>query len=265
MEKYSWNAEDYKQHSKGQQKWARELIARLKLKGTEDILDIGCGDGKVTSEIASYVPTGSVVGIDNSNSMIGLAKKNFPIDKHPNLSFTLMDANSLTFYEKFDIVFSNASLHWVKNHRPVLEGLYRSLKPKGRVFLEMGGKGNAEGVVSVLRKLQKNQKWRYYFSDFEFPYGFHEPQKYNQWLKESGLEPLRVELVPKDMEHEGISGLAGWIRTTWMPFTERIPEDQRDQFINELVSAYIQQVPLDANGKVHVAMVRLEVEAIKHA
>jgi trans-aconitate methyltransferase len=81
---------------------------------------------------------------------------------------------------------------------------------------------------------------------------------------ESGLEPVRVELIPKDMEHDGESGLAGWIRTTWMPFTERIPENQRDQFINELISAYIQQIPLDTNGKAHVAMVRLEVEAIKN-
>jgi trans-aconitate 2-methyltransferase len=197
--------------------------------------------------------------------MIELAKKNYPAGEHPNLSFTLMDATSLTFHEKFDIVFSNASLHWVKSHRPVLEGLYRSLKPKGRAFLEMGGKGNAESVVSVLRDLQQSQVWRNYFTDFEFPYGFHGPQEYTQWLRESGFEPVHVELIPKNMEHDGISGLAGWIRTTWMPFTERIPEGQRDQFINELVSAYIQQVPLDTHGKAHVAMMRLEVEAIKHA
>src|SRR4030042_3323491 len=111
--KYSWNAEDYRQHSKGQQKWARELIIRLKLKGTEEILDMGCGDGKVTAEIASYVPIGSVVGINNSTSMIELAKKNYPTGEHPNLSFILMDAANLIFHEKFDIVFSNASLHWV--------------------------------------------------------------------------------------------------------------------------------------------------------
>lgn len=264
MKKYNWNAEDYKQHSKNQQKWARELIARLKLKGTEDILDIGCGDGKVTAEIASYLPNGSVVGIDNSTSMIGLAKKNFPTGLHSNLSFILMDATRLTFDEQFDIVFSNASLHWVKNHRPVLEGVYRSLKPKGRVFLEMGGKGNADGVLSVLRDLQKNQEWRHFFSDFQFPYGFHGPQEYTRWLRESGFDPVRVKLVPRDMEHDGESGLAGWIRTTWMPFTERIPEGQRDQFIHELASAYIREFPLDINGKAHVAMERLEVEAMKH-
>jgi len=225
---------------------------------------MGCVDGKMTAEIANYDANGSGVGIDNSISMIGLAKNNYPTGEHPNLSFTLMDATSLTFHEKFDIVFSNASLHWVKNHKPVLEGLYRSLKPKGRVFLEMGGKGNAEGILSILRELQQNQIWRHYFSDFEFPYGFHGSHEYSQWLRESGLKPECVELIPKDMEHDGESGLAGWIQTTWMPFTERIPEDQRDQFISELVSAYIQQVPLDTNGKTHVAMVRLEVEAIKN-
>jgi trans-aconitate 2-methyltransferase len=115
-----------------------------------------------------------------------------------------------------------------------------------------------------LRDLQKNQEWRHFFSDFQLSYGFHGSQEYSQWLRESGFEPVRVELVRKDMEHDGESGLAGWVRKTWMPFTERIPENKRDQFIRELVSAYIKQVPLDANGKAHVAMVRLKVEATKN-
>jgi trans-aconitate methyltransferase len=100
MKKYSWNAEDYKQHSKAQQKWARELITRLKLGGTEDILDMGCGDGKVTAEIASYVLMGSVVGIDNSTSMIELAKKNYPTGEHPNL-INLSMSWSLRTFSKF--------------------------------------------------------------------------------------------------------------------------------------------------------------------
>lgn len=62
---------------------------------------------------------------------------------------------------------------------------------------------NAEGVLAVLRDLQQNQVWRHYFSDFEFQYGFHGSHEYGQWLRESGLEPERVELIPKNMEHDG--------------------------------------------------------------
>ncbi|MHC4459686.1 MAG: hypothetical protein ACYS0I_21825 [Planctomycetota bacterium] len=67
------------------------------------------------------------------------------------------------------------------------------------------------------------------------------------------------------MELEGQSGLEGWIRTTWLPYTERVPEEKRNEFIKTLATDYINQVPIDSRGKVHVAMVRLEVEAKKHA
>ncbi|MHC4459685.1 MAG: class I SAM-dependent methyltransferase [Planctomycetota bacterium] len=113
MKKYKWNAKDYEKHSQVQQQWARELIAKLNLEGTEDILDLGCGDGKVTAEIARNTPSGSIVGVDNSSSMIELASERFPANKYPNLIFMVMDAVQLAFIEGFDVVFSNAALHWV--------------------------------------------------------------------------------------------------------------------------------------------------------
>ena len=65
MKRYQWNAQDYEKHSLAQQKWARELLDKLSLHGTEDVLDIGCGDGKVTAEISRLVSKGKIVGIDN--------------------------------------------------------------------------------------------------------------------------------------------------------------------------------------------------------
>ena len=73
-----WNAADYAANSGVQQTWARELIARLKLRGDEHILDVGCGDGKVTAEIARAVPRGGVTGVDASAEMIAFAQKAFP-------------------------------------------------------------------------------------------------------------------------------------------------------------------------------------------
>jgi trans-aconitate 2-methyltransferase len=61
-----WNPENYRLHSSQQQKWAREILARLELRGDERILDLGCGDGKVTAEVARRVPHGQVVGLDSS-------------------------------------------------------------------------------------------------------------------------------------------------------------------------------------------------------
>jgi len=264
MTNYNWNAKDYKNHSQAQQYWAKELIKKLDLKGNEVILDLGCGDGKVTAEIAGNVPSGFVIGVDNSPSMINLAKKQFPNKNHSNLSFDLMDAKHLLYANKFDIVFSNAALHWEKNHQPIIAGIYKALKPGGKILLQMGGKGNASLILSSLNSLLQKEKWKEYFVDFEFPYGFFDVDEYKQLLIQNRFQIDRMNLIRKEMVHEGKSGLTGWIRTTWLPYTNRIPEKYRNEFIDDLVTDYLTQMPLDENGNAHVKMVRLEIEAIKN-
>ena len=260
---YRWDAADYRDSSSQQKKWGRELLPKLRLQGHERILDIGCGDGKLTAEIAELVPDGSVVGIDSSPEMIDFARGAFPGDVYPNLSWRVLDARELDFDAAFDVVFSNAVLHWISNQSLVLQGVQRSLKPGGRVLFQMGGRGNAANVTNTLASLLSHGEWGSYFRDFTLPYRFSAPEEYAGWLWEAGLRPLRVELVAKDMTHTGPEGLAAWIRTTWLPITHCIPEELRDGFIAELVASYIGLYPLDAEGLVHVDAVRLEVEAEK--
>jgi trans-aconitate 2-methyltransferase len=201
------------------------------------------------------------VGVDKSEEMVRFAAEAFP---SPNLSFAIMDASSLSFDGEFDIVFSNATLHWVLDHRPVLSGIYRALKPGGRCLLQMAGRGNAARFFdAVLASGPVYDRWGHYFADLVFPYGFYAREEYAPWLLESGLTPVRVESFPRDMTQQGALGLAGWIRTTWLPYTQRIPEGQRDRFVAEAAEEYISRYPLDHQGLVHVPMVRLEVEAVK--
>ena len=81
------------------------------------------------------------------------------------------------------------------------------------------------------------------------------------WLAEAGLRPHRVELVPKDMVHQGQAGLEGIIRNTWLPYTERLPAHLRDEFVQQIARRYLERYPLDEKGRAHVQMMRLEVEA----
>ena len=96
---YKWDATDYQKNSAVQLTWGKELIAKLDLHGNEHILDIGCGDGKVTAEIAAHVPDGKVVGIDSSSGMIDLARATFPANNSPNLSFFQMDAQGTHIFK----------------------------------------------------------------------------------------------------------------------------------------------------------------------
>jgi trans-aconitate methyltransferase len=260
---YRWDAEQYARNSAVQLHWARELIGKLGLTGDERVLDIGCGDGKVTAELARRVPRGEVVGVDSSPAMIEKARSTFPASSVPGLSFAVMDARTLSFENTFDVAFSNAALHWIKGHDDLLRLVARSLKPGGRLLFQMGGRGNGEEIFALAAEIIQRDSWRSFFQGFEFPWAFYGAEEYAQWLGEAGFSVRRAELIPRDMRQKGREGLLGWVRTTWMPYTERLPAQLRERFLEEAADRYLAAHPLSPQGEAVVRMVRLEVEAAK--
>jgi trans-aconitate methyltransferase len=258
-----WNAADYAAHSAVQQSWARELIARLNLRGNEHILDVGCGDGKVTAEMANAVPRGSAAGIDASADMIGFAKKTFPARKFSNLEFHVMDARKIKFDRRFNLIFSNAALHWVDDHQAILRGMASVLKPGGRLIVSCGGKGNAQDVFIALRPELRRKSWGKYFRKMPKPYFFYSPGDYEKWLPKFGFKIQSLQLVPKDATYAGADGFTAWLRTTWLPYIQRVPENLREKFIAAVTSRYVARHLPDAENKIHVRMVRLEIDAVK--
>jgi len=257
---FRWNPADYADQSAAQLAWAQSLLQRLKPTGTESILDIGCGDGKVTAEIAAAVRGGFVIGVDSSAEMIAHAAARH---RAPNLEFRCADARSLHLDRSFDIVFSNASLHWVDDWQAVFKNLARCLRTGGRLIVSCGGKGNADEVLHAAERICATAPWRQYFRDFNFAWHFHDDVSADRLLRQAGFVPDRVELVLKDMTHDGPAGLAGWFRTTWMPYTHQVPEESREAFVATIVDGYLAGRPPDAEGRTHVAMVRLEIEATR--
>jgi trans-aconitate methyltransferase len=305
-----WNAADYAANSVVQQAWARELIAQLHLRGDEHILDVGCGDGKVTAEIARAVPRSAVIGVDASQQMITFAQKTFPAKKFPNLKFQIADAreiqpsmfdnhdavfppsppqkeeragvrrrlvsssNPITptlsplgrgegeGLQRFDVIFSNAALHWVDDHQAFLRGVASVLKPGGRLIVSCGGKGNAYDVFLALRPEMRLKRWREFFRKMPAPYFFYAPEDYEKWLPRFGFKTHSIKLAPKDATYAGRDGFATWLRTTWLPYTQRVPESSREEFIAAVTERYVAKHPLDTDGKVHVRMVRLEIDAV---
>ena len=290
-----WNAADYAANSAAQQIWARELIAQLHLRGNEHILDVGCGDGKVTAELARAVPKGSVTGIDASPEMIRFARKTFPPGKHPNLEFQVMDARKISFAALsaprrrrlisnskprspalsplgrgegeetpwFDVVFSSSVLHWVDDHPAFLRGAAACLRPGGRLVVSCGGRGNAQDVFVALRPEMRLKQWCNFFRKMGKPYFFYSPESYEKWLPRFGFKTHSVKLSPKDAVHQGRDRFTAWFRTTWLPYTQRVPEDLREEFIAGVVDRYLAKHPPDAEGRIHVRMVRLEIDAVK--
>jgi trans-aconitate methyltransferase len=314
---FNWNPAAYAANSSSQQAWARERMATLSLRGCEHILDVGCGDGKITAELARAVPDGSATGIDSSPEMIRFARQKFlratvpeprsgftpspglrgtsrqkaansggralpsapgreflvpPYSRareqatqeaFPNLEFYVMDARRIRFARRFDIVFSNAALHWVDDHRAFLRAAAGVLRQGGLLTVSCGGKGNAHDVFLALRSELRLMRWRPFFRKMAKPYFFYSPEEYRIWLGRFGFRVQSLRLAEKDMVWQGAEGFAGWLRTTWHPYMDRVPSQLREQFILAVTDRYLDQRPPDAEGRVHVRMVRLEMEARK--
>lgn len=131
-----WNPEDYAKNLDAQLKWAQELRENRNLQGNESILDVGCGDGKITADFAKVLPESKVVGVDSSAQMIDYATRTYAT-QYPNFTFACIDARSLNFDREFDLCFSNAALHWVDDHQAFLRGASRALRSDGLVHIRM--------------------------------------------------------------------------------------------------------------------------------
>ena len=124
--------------------------------------------------------------------------------------------------------------------------------PRGRVL---------QGTSRALKHGGRERPWDAWLAGFPCPWSFYGPEEYRGWLEQSGLEARRVELIPKEMRQQGPEGLAGWARTTWLPYTQAVPAERREELVSRVVERYLSGHPPDADGTVRVQMVRLEVEA----
>ncbi|ARV57258.1 hypothetical protein BZZ01_00215 [Nostocales cyanobacterium HT-58-2] len=259
-----WNAQDYHNQSTYQQSVGRELVTKLDLKGNERILDIGCGDGKVTAEIATHVPNGSVLGIDSSEEMISFAKEQFSPSNFPNCTFQCMNAESLNFNNEFDVIVSFFCLHWVLDHAPVLEGIKNSLKANGRTLMTFVGKPkDTDGTSNALKTIIQSQRWNEYFQDFTSPFGFYDPEEYEKLLESVGLKANRVESILTHIIYQGKEDIVRHALAIDHYLTNRIPKDLLPEFVDDLANTYIEFSQKDTTGLIYIPLRKLEVEATK--
>ena len=148
-----WFAGDYNQQSSLQKAMAEEQLGRLTLQGAERILDVGCGDGKITAAIAARVPDGSVLGVDPSRDMIAFASSHFGPPAHANLRFDVVDVRRLPHRNEFDLVVSFNALHWVPEQGAALGSIRAAMKPGGQALLRFVSQGQRKCLEDVIEEV----------------------------------------------------------------------------------------------------------------
>ena len=235
-----WDAQAYNRVSALQQCLAEKSIRRLPLDGDERVLDLGCGDGKITVEIARRLPRGSVVGVDASNAMIAFAAQKFPATTHPNVAWRVADAAQLPFAEQFDLVVSFNCLHWVRDQAAALRGIRAALVAMGRAHLRLVSRGARKALEDVIEDTRHGPKWSAYFPDYRSPYLHLTPDAYRALAEDSGLRVERLEVQQEEWDFESRDAFAHFAQATFVEWTRLLPPDRHGAFIDEVLDRYRQ-------------------------
>lgn len=242
----AWNADLYKEKHAFVFQYGNSLVEWLEPKGGEKILDLGCGTGELTAQIAAAGALAT--GMDSSAAMIERAHQQFP-----NVRFGVADATNFNLPEKFDAVFSNAALHWIRQKEKVLDRIHHHLVPGGRLVLEMGGKGNVDDILGALDKVMK--KHGYTYKPFWY---FPSVGEYTSLLEEYDFRVNQVQYFDRETELAE-NGIIEWLRMFGDHFFEEVPEADQ-QIILEEVQESLRATNF-RNGKWYTKYVRLRVKA----
>jgi trans-aconitate methyltransferase len=221
MTTLAWDPELYTAKHSFVYEYGRELVALLAPQRGERMIDLGCGSGQLTRSIAES--GASVVGLDNSSSMIETARR-----EYPNVSFVLADARDFSFDEPFDAVFSNASLHWVRPPEKVIECVARCLRRGGRFVAEFGGKGNVEQISTAAEAAARELAGHGIRNVLYFP----SIAEYSTILESCSLEVRQAWLFDRPTKlADGERGLRNWLTMFGEKTFGAMPDDVRQQWI----------------------------------
>jgi trans-aconitate methyltransferase len=220
----NWDAARYQDKHSFVWRFGASLLEVLAPQPGERILDVGCGTGQLTSEIARS--GAHVVGLDYSEDMLAEARKNFP-----DLTFVLGDASAFSFREPFDAVFSNAVLHWVKNANGAVESIARALRPGGRFVAEFGGQGNIAIVQAVLRTVLGPG------ADQQSPWYYPSIGEYAPILEKHGLEVRNASLFDRPTPLEGENGMESWLWMFTQTYLRSFTPERAAEIVRQLVDS----------------------------
>ncbi len=224
-----WNGEKYDSTKAPQIDAGRELIALAQVQDTDSILDIGCGTGRLTVELANLASKGSVTGIDSSQEMFEKAMEKSVSFK--NVSLLPISAQSMDFAERFDLVFSNSVLQWIKEQEEVMKIAYRSLKNRGRIAFQLPAKDFCREFFDYINNSIALLKLEKYYTNWVSPWYFPTKDEYENMLGNAGFSNIRVSYKDYTLLFGSINEvLEWWASAGIMPYLAALPEKEQEYF-----------------------------------
>lgn len=232
MKSLTVDADHYRKHSSAQFRLAEEALLLHQFCDDEQILDIGCGDGRLTLKLAEKAPRGSVDGIDPSPSMVALAKHSLLTETVSNVNFAIDSAENFRTEKKYDLITAFSSLHWVRGQESALQNMVGALKPNGKILILTYPQESP--YQRILEEIIYSEKWRPY-ADSSACRHWVSSERYAEVisalnLKKHHLKTSREVIFYRDEEHftNQVKG--------WLPCLIDLPKHLQKEFLADLTS-----------------------------
>lgn len=252
-----WNAEVYHRISEPQLKWGLEVLADLKLSGDETVVDAGCGTGRLTAHLFERLPRGKVIALDVSEAMLEKARvelRRFGSRAECHLA----DLGALNLKPDADVVFSNATFHWVHDHGALFAGCADMLKPGGRLHAQYGGLGNLKGFIALTRQISEAAPYAEFLAGFDYPAHFADPADELKHLAAAGFVGARAWLKDAPTPFKTADDFRTFAGAVVLRHAlAALPEELQQRFLYDVTARAAPAYSLD--------YVRLEVRATRSA
>ncbi len=234
-----WDASTYDRVSGVQEEWSRAVIDRLDLRGDETVLDAGCGSGRVTLLLVERLPGGRVIGVDASPSMIEMAREALP----DGTELIVSDLLALELDDPVDAIFSNATLHWILDHRRLFQRLHAALRPGGRLEAQCGGIGNLDEFLNSLENVNGDERFAPYLRGIASTWNFASPGDTEVRLQAVGFRETRCwleERIEKPRESRE------FLQVVCLgPHLERLPAHLHEPYVDAVLEYVPSPLTLD--------------------
>jgi trans-aconitate 2-methyltransferase len=240
-----WAASEYDDLRLPHQAWGRQLVNRLQLKGSERVLDAGCGTGRDTALLRRRWPGVRVVAVDASHQMLERARLRLAGDPHVELVHADL-ARPLPLTSNVDAVVSVAAFHWIRDHEALFGNLHHVMRPGATLTAECGGRGNLSAVNAAVARVIGEE-----IQDWEFPSAAETRRR----LAGCGFDDLQIRLRPDTFRVENPEILHRYLATVVLgSHLDRLPATEHHQFLTQVAEALAEPV---------IDYVRLEITAVR--
>lgn len=231
-----WDAQTYHRVSNPQFTWGLRVLDRLAPSGTETVLDAGCGSGRLTAELVKRLPRGRVLALDGSRNMLDEARAHLaPFGDR--VEFVLADLGALALSEVADVIFSTATFHWVLDHDQLFAGLYRALRPGGRLCAQCGASRNLRRLQDRAAALMALPEYAPFFAGWTERTYYADEASTIERLRRAGFTDVKVWREEAPTPFPDAAAFREFIGSVNLRHQmARLPDDAaRARFLDELV------------------------------